>query len=187
MKSPDSNYHLRTSAPSAVSRDPQTFAIIGAAMEVHGVLGSGFLEAVYQDALEREFINCGIAFQREYAIPVIYKGHPLSTPYRADFLCYGEIIVELKAIRKLTEIEDAQVLHYLKATGLQRALLFNFATPRLEHKRLVNQYLRPSAPSAVNEPVKPQYFRTADERRLGTGESKDTGPLPFDTKGAMND
>jgi len=153
MKSPDINQHLRTPASATVNRDPQTFAIIGVAIEVHGILGNGFLEAVYQDALEREFINCGIAFQREYAIPVIYKGQSLSTPYRADFLCYGEIIVELKAIRKLTEIEDAQVLYYLKAIGLQRALLFNFATPRLEHKRLVNQYLCPSAPSAVHTRV----------------------------------
>ncbi|MGI6495293.1 MAG: GxxExxY protein [Kiritimatiellia bacterium] len=137
------------SAPSVVSRDPETFAIIGAAMEVHSVLGNGFLEAVYQDALEREFVMRGIPYQREQPIPVLYKGCQLSTPYRADFVCYDGIIVELKAIKKLTEIEDAQVLHYLKATDLDRALLFNFATPRLEHKRFVNHYLRESASSAV--------------------------------------
>jgi len=141
--------HLRTSAPSAVNNDPETYAIIGATMEVHCVLGNGFLEAVYQDALEREFLARTIPYQREHPIPVIYKGEQLSTPYHADFLCFGSIVVELKAIKKLTEIEDAQVLHYLKATGCERALLFNFATPRLEHKRFVNQYLRLSAPSAV--------------------------------------
>lgn len=149
MNKTDSEHHLCPSAPSAVSRDPETFAIIGAAMEVHSILGNGFLEAVYQDALEREFVMRGIPSQREQTIPVLYKGCQLSTPYRADFVCYGGIIVELKAIKKLTEIEDAQVLHYLKATGFKRALLFNFATVRLEHKRVVNQYLRSSAPSAV--------------------------------------
>jgi GxxExxY protein len=147
MNDSDPNSHLRS---SAVNNDPETYAIIGAAMEVHAVLGSGFLEAVYQDALEREFMSRGIAFQREHAVPVVYKGRALSTPYRADFVCYGTVIVELKAIKKLTEIQDAQVLHYLKATGFDRALLFNFATPRLEHKRFVNNYLRSSASSAVN-------------------------------------
>lgn len=119
-------------------RDPQTYTIIGAAMEVHTILGSGFLEGVYQDALEQEFIERSIPFIRERSIPVIYKGKPLSTPYRADFVCYDSIIVELKAIKMLTKVEDSQVLHYLKATGLERALLFNFATPQLEHKRLIN-------------------------------------------------
>jgi len=152
MSASESPDHLRASASSAVNRDPETFAIIGTAMEVHTVLGNGFLEAVYQDALEREFVMHGIPFQREHSIPVLYKGRQLSTPYRADFICYGTIIMELKAIKKLTEIEDAQVLHYLKATGFARALLFNFATPRLEQKRFVNQYLRPSASSAVKCP-----------------------------------
>jgi GxxExxY protein len=119
------------------NRDPQTYAIIGAAMEVHTILGNGFLEAVYQDALAREFLSRQILFVREQPVPVLYKGEVLSTPYRADFVCYDLIIVELKAIKKLTEIEDAQVLHYLKATGFERALLFNFATPQLEHKRFI--------------------------------------------------
>jgi len=142
---PGSENHLRKSASSAVKNDPDTYAIIGAAMEVHAVLGNGFLEAVYQDALEKEFISRGIVFEREHPVPVFYKGQPLSTPYRADFLCYANILVELKAVKKLTEIEDAQVLHYLKATGFERALLLNFATARLEHKRFVNNYLGTSA------------------------------------------
>ncbi len=119
-------------------RDPQTYAIIGATMEVQSVLGHGFLEAVYQDALERELLSRRIPFFREHSIPVLYKGLPLSTPYRADFVCYDAIIVELKAAKKLTQIDDAQMLHYLHATGFERGLLFNFATPQLEFKRFIN-------------------------------------------------
>jgi GxxExxY protein len=127
----------RASIDPSQPRDVETYAIIGAAMEVHRELGSGFLEAVYHDALEREFLSQNIPFAREHLIPVLYKGIPLATPYRADFLCYGSVIVELKAIRALTEIEDAQVIHYLKATGLHRALLLNFGGPQLQYKRLV--------------------------------------------------
>ena len=120
------------------SRDPQTYEIIGAAMEVHSELGSGFLEKVYHDALEIEFTNRGIPCEREFSIPVTYKGETLSSPYRADFLCYDSVIVELKALKQLSPVEHAQVLHYLKATSYQRALLLNFGTPRLTHQRFID-------------------------------------------------
>jgi GxxExxY protein len=139
-------------------RDPETYAIIGAAMEVHRELGNGFLERVYHDALEIELAHRNIPFSREHPVPVLYKGHLLGTPYRPDFVCCGSIIVELKTIKSLTDIESAQVLHYLKATGLQRALLFNFATPRLEYKRFIlsDPHPRPSAPSTVHPPPEPK-------------------------------
>ena len=124
--------------------DPETYVIIGAAIEVHNQLGSGFLEAVYQEALAFEFRQRGIPFGREVEIPVIYKGHTLACTYRADFICYEAIIVELKAISELTPKDHAQVINYLHATTYSRGLLFNFAATRLQYKRFIlsESYLR---------------------------------------------
>ena len=118
-------------------RDPQTYAIIGAAMDVHRYLGPGFLEGVYQEALAIELANRAIPFEREAGLTVMYKAQPLVCHYRADFICYGEIIVEIKAQRSLGTSEEAQVLNYLKVTGFQRSLLINFGGSSLEYKRLV--------------------------------------------------
>ena len=129
------------------TRDEQTYAIIGAAMEVHRELSHGFLEAVYQEALEHEFIARAIPYQREVELPVCYKGKKLACGYRADFICLGNIIVEIKALAELTSAHDSQVINYLKATGKNRALILNFGAPSLQHKRLVHN-LRESAQSA---------------------------------------
>ena len=125
------------SASSVDVRDPQTYAIIGAAMEVHRVLGCGFLEPVYQEALAREFLLRGIAFRREVELPVTYKGELLCVKYKPDFICYDSVIVELKALDKVGGREKAQVINYLKATGMERGLLMNFGTSRLEYERLI--------------------------------------------------
>jgi GxxExxY protein len=106
-------------------------------MEVHRCLGSGFLEAVYHEALAIELFERGVPFAREVQLQIEYKGKPLSCGYRADFICFGEVVVELKSQRVLTAIEQAQVINYLKATGLKRALLINFGATSLEHKRFV--------------------------------------------------
>ncbi|QQL43886.1 GxxExxY protein [Sulfuriroseicoccus oceanibius] len=126
--------------------DPETYAIIGAAMAVHSELGRGFLEQVYQQALEQEFLARGIPFLREVEIPINYRGRPLGVSYRADFLCYESVIVETKALVELQGVHDSQVINYLKATGLNRGLLLNFGTPALQYRRLVYELKEPPAP-----------------------------------------
>lgn len=130
-----------------MNSDEQTFEIIGAAMAVHRELGHGFLEAVYQEALAIEFTDRGIPFAREVELPILFRAQRLNTGYRADFLCFDDIIVELKALDKLATREEAQVINYLKASGKARGLLLNFGGRSLEQKRLVLN-LRESAQSA---------------------------------------
>ena len=120
--------------------DDQTYRIIGAALEVHKELGCGFLEPVYQEALELEFGDRGIPFRPQAAMPVFYKGRRLKAPYRADFVCYEEVIVELKALTKVGEIEWAQVLNYLKAGSHERGLLINFGAKSLEYRRFIQSH-----------------------------------------------
>ena len=148
---PNKVQHLGQAAKSASVqnvRDPQTYAIIGAAMEVHRVLGCGFLEPVYQEALAKEFLLRGIAFRREIELPIMYKGDLLAVKYKPDFICYDAVIVELKALDKLGGKEKAQVINYLKATGYERGILLNFGTVRLEYERLILTVRHPSADCA---------------------------------------
>jgi GxxExxY protein len=122
-------------------RDPQTHAIIGAAMEVHNELGPGFLESVYQKALIRELHVRGIPVKAELELAVYYKGEPLGANFRVDLLCYDEVVVELKASRVFGPTDEAQLIHYLTATGMRRGLLINFGAERLLYKRRVRDYL----------------------------------------------
>jgi len=117
----------------------EVYAIVGAAMEVHSVLGNGFLEAVYQSAFKLELFNRKIPFEVEKPLPVFYKGQTLETCYRADVICYGKIIVELKALDRLTSKEESQLLNYLHATSLRVGVLINFGSRgKLEWKRFAN-------------------------------------------------
>lgn len=118
-------------------RDEETYNIIGTAMTVHNELGCGFLEAVYQEALEKEFQLQSIPYEREKRLPVFYRGNRLDTYYQVDFICFNSVIVELKALQKISGIEEAQVINYLKASGLHKALLINFGQRSLQYKRLV--------------------------------------------------
>ncbi len=118
-------------------KDERTYKIIGAAIEVHKELGCGFLEAVYQEALAREFRIQGIPNKAQPIVDIKYKGEVLDKKYQPDFVCYEEVIVEIKAISGLSGIEEAQLINYLKATGLKVGLLINFGAKSLEHKRFV--------------------------------------------------
>jgi len=113
-----------------------SYKIIGAAMEVHRILGPGFLEAVYEAALAHELTLRGIPFERQKELPVYYKSQ-LVGHYVADFVVDGQIILELKAVSALTKAHEAQPHNYLAATGLRLAILFNFGADSLQQKRIV--------------------------------------------------
>ena len=106
-------------------------------MEVHKVLGNGFLEAVYQEALTIEFKRRKIPFEAEKTLQIMYKNHLLKKTYHADFVCYDKIIVEIKAINQLNSTNFSQTLNYLKATGFKLGILVNFGASRLEYRRIV--------------------------------------------------
>lgn len=125
--------------------DPLTYAIVGCALEVHRILGAGFLEAVYRDALHQLLSERMIPVRSEVELPIRFRGRRLRTAYRADLVCYDEVLVELKALSRITGTEHAQVLNYLKASGLNRALLINFGGRRLEIRRFVGA----GAPSVI--------------------------------------
>ena len=113
-----------------------TYAIIGTAMEVHKVLGPGFLESVYEEALAHEFDLRGISYQRQGRLAVRYK-EIVAGEFRADFLVEDKVVAELKAIKALTAGDEAQLLNYLKGTGYRVGLLLNFGAPSLEYKRRI--------------------------------------------------
>ena len=116
----------------------EVFKIIGAAIEFHTELGNGFLEPVYQKALEIEFSLREINFEPQKRLQIFYKGIDLKKEYIPDFVCFDKIIIEIKALERLTNIEASQILNYLKATGLKLGLLINFGSKgKLEWKRFV--------------------------------------------------
>ncbi len=116
----------------------EVYALVGAAMEVHTRLGCGFLEAVYQEALEIELTARGIPYTSQKEIVIAYKGTPLKKTYVADLVAYGKIIVELKALDSLTGREEAQLINYLKATGMEVGVLLNFGGRKLDWFRRAN-------------------------------------------------
>ena len=116
----------------------EVYAIVGAAMAVYNELGSGFLEAVYQEALEIELRDRGIPFESQKELRIIYKGQPLKKSCNCDLLCYGKIIVELKSEERLINKDRGQLHNYLKTTGLEVGLLLNFGNyDKLEWERWV--------------------------------------------------
>jgi GxxExxY protein len=115
--------------------DPQTFQIIGAAMEVHRKLHRGYLESIYCDALAIEFGLRRIPFESDWPMQMQYKGQRLTGIYRIDFVCFKSVVVEVKAVSALTPADEAQVINYLAMGHFDRGLLFNFGGKSLEYKR----------------------------------------------------
>jgi GxxExxY protein len=116
----------------------EVYAIIGAAIEVYNQLGSGFLEAVYQEAMELELEWRVIPFEPQKELCIFYKGRCLEKRYFADFVCFGSVLVELKAVDEIGSKDESQMLNYLKATGLRVGVIINFGDPgRLDWKRMV--------------------------------------------------
>ena len=115
----------------------ETFQIIGACMTVHTELGSGLLEAIYQEALEEEFKILNLPHTREKQLAVFYKNKRLNKKYQADFICHKKIIVELKATSKLEKSHEAQLINYLNITRIKVGLLINFGNKTLEYKRFI--------------------------------------------------
>lgn len=116
----------------------ESYKIIGACMEVHKKLESGFLESVYSEALELEFKKVNLPHEREKKLPVYYDDKPLNKYFRADFVCYDSIILELKATKYLVDADRQQTLNNVKATKFKLGLLINFGSPSLTYKRIVN-------------------------------------------------
>ncbi len=118
--------------------EKETYAILGACFEVYKEKGCGFLEAVYQESLEIEFELQGIPAKALVPLSLTYKGRKLKKTYEADFICYDQVLIELKAVSALTDEHRAQVQNYLHATGLRVGLLVNFGHyPKVEHERFV--------------------------------------------------
>ncbi|MEX0967232.1 MAG: GxxExxY protein [Bacteroidia bacterium] len=115
----------------------ECYKVIGCAMNVHNELGCGFLEPVYQEALGIELLESEIQYTKEQRLNISYKGRLLMKQYIADFVCFNQLIVEVKAMEGLLPVHSAQVLNYLKATGLKVALLLNFGTTKLQYKRII--------------------------------------------------
>lgn len=116
----------------------ESYAIIGACIKVHTELGAGFLEAVYQESLEREFLKRNIPFQRQPKLSLYFDGEKLKKYYIADFLCYGSIVIEIKATSFISEMNIKQLQNSLKASKHRLGILINFGTSSLTSKRILN-------------------------------------------------
>jgi GxxExxY protein len=116
----------------------ECYVIIGACMAAHRNLGSGFLESVYAEALMKEFDKRNVPYEREKKIELFYDGQKMNKYFRADYVCFGSIIVELKSKSFLLKIDEQQTINYLKATNFQLGLLVNFGESSLKYKRFIN-------------------------------------------------
>jgi GxxExxY protein len=142
----DGFIHRRDAEDAEAPQRKVTERVIGAAIEVHRILGPGLLESAYQEALQHELTLQDLRFARQIAVPLVYKNAPLGTALRLDLVVEDAVIIEVKSVQKIEAIHEAQLLTYLRLTGLKAGLLLNFNVPALRHgiKRISNS-LRPSA------------------------------------------
>ncbi|MBI5789670.1 MAG: GxxExxY protein [Candidatus Schekmanbacteria bacterium] len=118
--------------------EEETYAIRGAAFEVYRIMGCGFLEAVYQECLEKEFKKCHLPYVSQPTLLLTYKSEQLNQTYKPDLICFGKIIVELKAVKEICAEHKAQLLNYLKATDIKLGILINFGSyPKIQIERLI--------------------------------------------------
>ena len=129
---------INTMKESKILYKEESYKIIGACMKVHRSLGSGFLEAVYQEALIREFEKEGIPYESQVKLPVFYEGQKLKKYYIADFICYDKIIIEIKSVSQVPIVFYSQLKNYLAATKKELGMLINFGQPSLTYKRVLN-------------------------------------------------
>jgi len=130
------NHEIHERHENRIIFKEESYAIQGAVFEVYREMGCGFLEAVYQECLEKEFTKRSVPFTAQKELRLMYKDEPLQQTYKPDFICHNKIIVELKAVKSIAPEHEAQVLNYLKATGMKLALLVNFgAYPKAIVKR----------------------------------------------------
>lgn len=133
------NYNYCNEENNKILFKDESYKIIGACMKVHSELGPGFLESVYQEALEREFSDSKIPFLKEVKMEIFYGDKKLKKYFKADFLCYNKIIIELKSVSFIPAAHSAQVKNYLVATKKELGILVNFGTPSLTYKRILNK------------------------------------------------
>lgn len=129
---------MRMDSDNKILYKEESFKIIGACMKVHRSLGAGFLEAVYEEAMEKEFQMQQIPFKRQVKLELYYDNQKLKKQYRADFVCYDTIILEIKAVSQIPVTFYTQLTNYLKCTNLELGMLINFGMPSLIYKRIIN-------------------------------------------------
>ena len=129
---------MRMDSNNKILYKEESFKIIGACMKVHRSLGAGFLEAVYEEALEKEFLIQNIPFKRQLKLELYYENEKLKKQYRADFVCYDAIILEIKSVSHIPNTFYAQLKNYLKCTKMELGMLINFGMPSLFYKRIIN-------------------------------------------------
>ena len=115
----------------------ESYKIIGACMKIHRSLGPGFLEGVYEEAMQKEFLEAGVPYKKQEKLSIFYEKQKLEKFYIADFICYDQIVLEIKAVKNIPVAFYAQLNNYLTATKMQLGLLINFGSPSLTYKRII--------------------------------------------------